>query len=173
MNIGYSDVTLEVDDEEIPVSDVSFEVDTESLITPEEQERIAMSQRIRTRSAEDSRVQKAQRIEVNEVFEPREGIYVADCVNESGEERQRVLIPSKLFSDSEDMIYRADEYVCGKYLLAAANEHDGVRADLALALEEREAQVEEEEQEAVERVREVREKSSNIETAKSAIQGDL
>jgi hypothetical protein len=132
-----------------------------------------MSQNIRTRSAEDSRVQKAQRIEVQEVFEPREGVYVGDFVNERGEERQRVLIPSKVFSDSPDMIYRANEGVCGKYLLAAARENDDIRADLALALEERQSKVEEEIQEAEERLQQASEQSNNIETARNALQSEL
>lgn len=132
-----------------------------------------MSQNIRTRSAEDSRVQKAQRIEVQEVFEPREGVYVGDFVNERGEERQRVLIPSKLFSDSPDMIYRANEGIIGKYLIAAARENEAVRADLALALEERQSEVEEELQEAEERLQQASEQSNNIETARNALQNSL
>jgi hypothetical protein len=114
-------------------------------------------------------VQKAQRIEVQEVFEPREGVYVGDFVNERGEERQRVLIPSKLFSDNPDVIYRSNEGIIGKYTIAAAREHDGVRADLALALEERQEDLDERIQDAREQVEEAANEFNNLEAARRAI----
>lgn len=132
-----------------------------------------MARDSRNNTAEDSRVQKARRIDVQEVFEPREGVYVVDFINENGEQRQRVLIPSKVFSDSPDMIYRAQDGVVGKYLLAAAREHDGIRADLALALEDRQEELDEEIQEAREQVEEAAQEFNNIESARRALQEEL
>lgn len=165
----FDNVTLQAGDTEIPVIDLSIE----RFNITEAQGSDAMAADSRNRTAEDSRVQKARRIEVQDVFEPRDGIYVVDFINENGEERTRVLIPSKLFSDNPDVIYRSNEGIIGKYTLAAAREHDGVRADLALALEDRQEDLDEQIQEAREQVEEAAEQFNNIETARRALQGDL
>jgi len=173
MSANAEEATLVVGDTEIPVTNVSIERDTEILITPEAQVGDAMARDSRNRTAEDSRVQKARRIEVQDVFEPRDGVYVADFINEDGEQRQRVLIPSKLFSDNPDVIYRSNKGIVGKYTLAAAREHEGIRADLALALEERQSELDEDIQQAREKVEEAAEEFNNIETARRALQSEL
>jgi hypothetical protein len=117
-------------------------------------------------------VQKAQRIEVQEVFEPREGVYVGEFVNERGEERRRVLLPSKLFSDNPDMIFRSGDGIVGKYTIAAARENSQIRADLALALEERQGNLDEEIQEAREQVEEATQELNNLESARRAISNE-
>lgn len=162
--------------ERIPVTDITLtptERPMKRFITPEDQGDDAMAQDSRPNTAEDSRVQKARRIDVQEVYEPREGIYVVDFVNEQGEERQRVLIPSKIFSDSPDMIYRSNDGVVGKYLLAAARENEAIRADLALALEERQEDLDEQIQEAREQVESAAQEFNNIESARRALQADV
>jgi len=172
MSYEAEDITLVIDGQEFEATELTVE-QYEKLITPEDKEETAMAQDSRMQTAEDTRVQKAQRIDVQQVFEPRDGIYVVDFINEDGESRQRVLIPSKLFSDNPDVIYRSNKGIVGKYTLAAAREHEGIRADLALALEERQQTLDEEIQEAREQVENAAEEFNNIESARRALQEEL
>jgi hypothetical protein len=171
--MNFSDATLVIGDTQISLTNVSVEYEEERLNTIEKQDGDAMATDSRTQTAEDSRVQKARRIEVQEVFEPRDGIYVVDFINEDGEERRRVLIPSKLFSDNPDMIFRSGDGIVGKYTIAAARENDQIRADLALALEERQDELDEEIQSAREQVEEAAEEFNNLNRAKQALQSEV
>ena len=68
---------------------------------------------------QNTRNRKSRSVDVEELNEVRDGVYVGEFVNEEGMDRQYVLVPSKIFSGSPDMIYDSDGYV-GKYLIASA-----------------------------------------------------
>lgn len=89
-----------------------------------------MSQTQRKNRANDTRVESLDQV--------REGVYVGDFVNERGERRENVvLIPSKIFSSSEDMLYRSAEGYVGKYLLAAAETDSEFNERLSEAIDDR------------------------------------
>jgi hypothetical protein len=88
--------------------------------------------------SQTQRKTRASKTTVEELNEVRSGVYVGDFVNERGVRRENVvLIPSKIFSSSEDMVYRSADGYVGKYLLSAARENSEFSDELYDAVNER------------------------------------
>lgn len=65
-------------------------------------------------------------------------VYEVDLVNESGEERENiVIIPRILFENTKDVQYRHSEGVVGKYSIALALEDDEAKEALLDGIEDR------------------------------------
>lgn len=92
--------------------------------------------------ATETRIERAQEVTILEAEELEDGHYRVRARNEDGEERQLLLVPNRLLSSSPDSMYRRDNGIVGKYLLALAQVHDGAREDLLEAIEEQQEDLE-------------------------------
>jgi len=83
-------------------------------------------------------------------------VYEVDLVNESGEERENVvIIPRILFENTKDVQHRHEAGIVGKYSRALAMESDEAREELVRGISEKRSDVQDE-------IRRLKEKDSRL-----------
>lgn len=120
-------------------------------------------------NAQQKRTERANRITVEEAEEVRPGVWVMQCINDRDAERTISLVPEKVFSSSEDMMYRSGDGYVGKYLIALSKENEKARKQLKDGLGERRAQMSRRVNELEDEIDDVREEWAVLDVAASSI----